>query len=99
MIGKIKLQDQKNVEIQWRIVRVLYNMSKEPKYETTYKKELVYQAYDIISNLIDSNKGHYAVHKWYALLLDAKSTYVGIKEKIMQLENVKKHMDVSFFMH
>lgn len=34
----------------------------------------------------------FAIHKWYAILLDAKSNLDGIKERITQLENVKKHM-------
>lgn len=87
------LQEQ-NVEINWRICRVLYNMSKESKYDKTYKKGLVLQAYTIISEELMRNKDNFAVQKWYALLLDAKCTYDGIKERIKQLETIKKHMDV-----
>lgn len=70
-------------------------MSKELKYDKRYKQDLMHQAYEIISQQLDKNQDHYAVHKWYALLLDAKSSQDGIKERIRQLENVKKHMDVS----
>lgn len=35
----------------------------------------------------------FAIHKWYAILLDAKSNLDGMKERIQQLENVKKHME------
>lgn len=69
-------------------------MSKESKYDKQYKKYLVLQAYDIIVKLLDKTKDHYAVHKWYALILDAKSSYGGTKERIRQLDTVKKHMDV-----
>lgn len=69
-------------------------MSKESKYDKQYKKNLVLQAYDIISKQLAEKQDHYAVHKWYALLLDAKSCYDGTKERIKQLETVKKHMDV-----
>lgn len=88
-------QDKEDAEIPWRICRVLYNMAKESKLDKVQKRELISQAYDIISKQIDSNPDNYAVHKWYALLLDAKSSQEGIKERIKQLENVKKHMDVS----
>lgn len=71
-------------------------MSKESKYDATHKKKLILQAFTIISQQLASNQDHFAVHKWYALLLDAKSSYDSIKERIQQLENVKKHMDVSF---
>ncbi|XP_059046625.1 regulator of microtubule dynamics protein 1-like isoform X2 [Achroia grisella] len=84
-----------NVDVQWRICRVLYNMSKETKYDKTYRKELIMQAYNIISEQIVNNQAHFEVQKWYALLLDAKSSYDGIKERIRQLENVKKHMDLA----
>lgn len=70
-------------------------MSKEPKYESKYKKELIFLGYDIISKLINIHHDNYAVHKWYAVLLDSKSSYEGVKKKIEQLETVKKHMDVS----
>lgn len=89
-------QEHKDVEIEWRLCRVLYNMSKEPKYDKAAKKDFILQAYDIISKQLKDNSDHFAVQKWYALLLDAKSSYDGLKERIKQLENVKKHMDVSF---
>ncbi|XP_075971714.1 regulator of microtubule dynamics protein 1-like [Anticarsia gemmatalis] len=88
-------EDEPDVEIQWRISRVLYNMSKELKYDTKYKQELLVQAYQVISKQLESHDNHYAVHKWYALLLDAKSSLEGIKERIKQLETVKKHMDLA----
>ncbi|XP_047025899.1 regulator of microtubule dynamics protein 1-like [Helicoverpa zea] len=88
-------QDKNNVEVQWRICRALYNMSKESKYDKQYKNTLVLQAYDIILKVLNESQDHYAVHKWYALLLDAKSALEGVKERIKQLENVKKHMDMA----
>ncbi|KAL4702946.1 hypothetical protein ACJJTC_008724 [Scirpophaga incertulas] len=87
-------QDE-NVEISWRVCRVLYNMSKDTKYDKAYKKELILRAFDIISTVLLEHNQHHAVHKWYALLLEAKSSYAGIKEKIQQLENIKKHMDLA----
>ncbi|CAB3240541.1 unnamed protein product [Arctia plantaginis] len=86
---------ENSVEIQWRICRVLYNMSKEQKYDRQYKKTLLLEAYEIISEQLEKNPDHYAVHKWYALLVDAKSSQDGIKERIRQLETVKKHMDMA----
>lgn len=70
-------------------------MSKESKYDKDYKRDLIFLAYRIISEQLNDHWENFAVQKWYALLLDAKSSYDGIKERIKQLENVKKHMDVS----
>ncbi|XP_073957836.1 regulator of microtubule dynamics protein 1-like isoform X2 [Choristoneura fumiferana] len=89
------LQKVADVEIQWRICRAMYNMSKEPKYDQTYRKDLITNAYKIISEILPNNYENFAVQKWYALLLDARSSQIGIKERINQLENVKKHMDLA----
>lgn len=83
------------MEIQWRLVRALYNMSKEPKYDSIHRKKFVNQAYEIVTKLLTCHSDYNVVHKWYALVLDAKSSQEGMKERIQQLENVKKHMDVS----
>lgn len=70
-------------------------MSKDPKTNENSKKSLIARAYLVISGILEENYNHFAVQKWYALLLDAKSANDGIKERIKQLETVKKHMDVS----
>lgn len=75
----------------------MYNMSKESKYDQEYKRELIMDAYEIISKYVQDKPNRFEVQKWYALLLDAKSAYGGTKERIKQLETVKKHMDVSLF--
>ncbi|GBP21986.1 Regulator of microtubule dynamics protein 1 [Eumeta japonica] len=91
----LKGKDAQHVEVQWRLCRVLYNISKQPKTDKEEKKAIIFEAYQIISEQLNKHSNNYAVHKWYALLLDAKSSYDGIKERIKQLENVKKHMDVA----
>lgn len=86
---------QDDVEIQWRICRVLYNISREKNLEKDRKEMVIDQAYRIIVLQLEKHPDNYAVHKWYALLLDAKSSCEGTKERIRQLEKVRKHMDVS----
>lgn len=88
-------EENQDIEIQWRICRALYNMAKESKYNNAQKKDFIFQAYEIISKHLNNNENNFAVHKWYALILDAKSHHNGIKERIQQLENVKKHMDLA----
>ncbi|XP_072944341.1 regulator of microtubule dynamics protein 1-like isoform X2 [Epargyreus clarus] len=91
----ISCKEEHDVEIKWRICRVLYNMSKDQKYEASYKKKLISRAYQIIASELDSNWNNHAVQKWYAIILDAKSTNAGMTEKIEQLGNVRKHMDLA----
>lgn len=72
-------------------------MAKDPKYNKKIKNELISQAYDIIVEDVEIDSNNYAVQKWYALILDARSSHEGIQTKIEQLENVKRHMDVRFY--
>ncbi|XP_047528593.1 regulator of microtubule dynamics protein 1-like [Vanessa atalanta] len=91
----IKYKIQNDVEIKWRVCRALYNMAKESKYNKKIRKELILQAYNVVAEELETNPDNFAVQKWYALILDAKSSNEGIQEKIEQLENVKKHMDLA----
>lgn len=70
-------------------------MAKDQRYDTTFRKALILQAFKIINEELDKHWDNFAVQKWYALVLDAKSSNEGTKEKIEQLENVKKHMDIA----
>ncbi|VVD04160.1 unnamed protein product [Leptidea sinapis] len=70
-------QDQNNIEIKWRICRVLYNMAKDPIHSKEHKKDLICRAHDIISGELENHWDVFAVQKWYALILDAKSSSEG----------------------
>ncbi|XP_045773775.1 regulator of microtubule dynamics protein 1-like isoform X1 [Maniola jurtina] len=91
----INCKDPEDIEVKWRLCRVLYNMAKDAKYDEQYKRAIISQAHEIITSELERNWDNFAVHKWYALTLDAKSSIGGVKEKIKQLENVKKHMDLA----
>ncbi|XP_058831096.1 regulator of microtubule dynamics protein 1-like [Topomyia yanbarensis] len=85
-----KCSEQESYEIKWRIARTLYNLSKtvpSPK-----KEQLIRESFQYATDALALNDTDYATHKWYSILLDAKSGLDGIKERITQLENVKKHM-------
>lgn len=58
-------------------------------------KKLITEGFEIINKALEKGGNNFAVHKWAALLLDKRSEHVGMKERIKQLENVKKHMLVS----
>lgn len=81
------------VEIKWRISRSLFTQSKNLK-DKNKKHEMILEGYQTINEALALNDKHYAVHKWLSVLLDAKSEIDGIKERVSQLENVKKHMEV-----
>ncbi|CAG4965071.1 unnamed protein product [Colias eurytheme] len=88
-------EKQDDIEIKWRLCRVLYNMAKLPKYNQEYKCELITKAYNIIAKELDTHWDNFAVQKWYALILDIKSSNDGLKRRIEELGNVRKHMELA----
>lgn len=83
--------DPEQYEIKWRLARALFALSKTADAKT--KKELVNEAFVRIQEALALKEDHFAGHKWMAILLDKKSGLDGIKERIGQLENVKRHME------
>jgi len=82
-------QDQ--YEIKWRLARALYSISKTA--DSKAKKDLIVEGFTAVQEALALKDDDFAGHKWMAILLDAKSGQDGIKERVSQLENVKKHME------
>lgn len=80
----------KNVEILWRLCRALYNMSQTAS--EVESKKMIYEGYDLAVAALSIDENHYAVHKWMAVFLDAKSSHEGMKARITELLTVKNHM-------
>lgn len=76
----------------WRLSRALYKLSATNKAK---KDELVREGYALISKALELDDKNYCCHKWMAVLLDAKAELDGIKERVSQLETVKKHMQTA----
>uniref|UniRef100_A0A1B0CL79 Regulator of microtubule dynamics protein 1 n=1 Tax=Lutzomyia longipalpis TaxID=7200 RepID=A0A1B0CL79_LUTLO len=80
-----------NVEVIWRIARGYYKTAKETENKTE-KAALVRSGFEFIQRGLGIDDTHYAIHKWYAILLDAKSEQDGMWERVNQLHRVKHHM-------
>lgn len=78
------------MNILWRQSRALYKLSRINKLR---KEEYVREGYELIVKAMELDDMNYLCHKWMAVLLDAKSELIGIKERISQLKNVKKFME------
>lgn len=85
------LDDQSNSEVLWRLGRALFKVSGSES-NNTKKAEMIREAYKCLVDALEKDEKNFSVHKWYAVLLDAKSNLDGIKERVTQLENVKRHM-------
>ena len=87
----LKTLDGDHPEILWRYGRALFKVAGSES-NNSKKSELIREAYKFIADSLEKDDQNFASHKWYAILLDAKSNLDGIKERVTQLENVKKHM-------
>lgn len=87
----LKTLDQEDAEVLWRSGRALFKAS-GTETNSTKKSEMIREAFKLISDSLAKKEDNFAVHKWFAILLDAKSNLDGIKERVTQLETVKKHM-------
>ncbi|XP_008560583.1 regulator of microtubule dynamics protein 1 [Microplitis demolitor] len=83
-------RDSKDVEVLWRLSRTLYYMAKTAS--DVEAKKMIYEAYNLVIEASSINDNHWAVHKWIAILIDSKTNYEGMKEKIKTLNIVKDHM-------
>lgn len=70
----------------------MYKLSRENKSE---KDKLIRGGYELVNEALKLNENDFAVHKWMAVLLDAKSELDGIKARVSELKNVKIHMETA----
>lgn len=56
------------------------------------KEDYIRKAFACADEALKLDENNFAIHKWYAILLDAKSELDGIKARVTELETVKKHM-------
>lgn len=85
-----KQPDQTLAELKWRQARAMFKLS---RCDGAAKDELIRGAYTLVAEAVVQDDGNFACHKWMAILLDAKSELDGIKERVKQLETVKRHME------
>lgn len=79
------------MNILWREARAAYKLSTVTTNKAR-KEELIRDGFALAQKSLEVDDKNYACHKWMSVLLDAKSELDGIKERVSQLENVKKHM-------
>lgn len=82
--------DQTLTELKWRKARAMFKLSRN---DGADKAQLIRDAHTLAAEAVTQDDGNFACHKWMAILLDAKSELEGIKERVSQLETVKRHME------
>ncbi|KAG5672011.1 hypothetical protein PVAND_002174 [Polypedilum vanderplanki] len=90
-VNFLKTLDQSSAEVQWRLARALFKLSGTES-NSSEKSEIIKTAYEHVKEALEKDDNNFAIHKWYAILLDARSNLDGIKARVTQLETVKSHM-------
>lgn len=56
------------------------------------REEYIRNAFALVEEALKKDETNFAIHKWYAILLDSKAELDGIKARVSEVENVRKHM-------
>lgn len=83
-----------NEQVLWRVARATFSKAKEVKEKSAdeYKK-LVDEAYEHVKKSLSIDDKIGMAHKWAAILLNESSTLKGTKERVLQVLNVREHME------
>ena len=84
-----------NGEFLWRLCKSTYLMAVAVglKGDQAKKQELIFLAVDHGERAIHKDDNSSEAHKWFAIALGSRGEYLGIKEKILDGFEFKKHID------
>lgn len=83
-----------NEQILWRLARCQFQIAKKIKDSDKNKyQELVNSAYEHVKKSLEFDEKNGLAHKWAAILLDEVSSLKGTKERVLQVLNVRTHME------
>ncbi|XP_052817329.1 regulator of microtubule dynamics protein 1-like [Mya arenaria] len=86
----IEHKDSRDDEILWRLARAAVDQGKLSDNKEILQKKY-YEAFEFIKQALEINNQNYAVHKWYAILLDYTGEFEGKKQRIKNAFQVKEH--------
>lgn len=88
-------QFQGNGEFLWRLCKAIYlkSIAAGLAGDNNLKKNLIQEAVNYGEAAIVSNEASSEAHKWYAIVVGCRGEFVGIKEKILDGYEFKKHVD------
>lgn len=87
-----RLKFNNSVEVQWRIGRVLFKMSRSDDLSRHIKREMIHEAYDILTAALILGQENPNVHKWLAVVIYAKTEYEGTEARIKAYCPIKRHL-------
>lgn len=84
---------QQDAQLLWRVARCEFQLAKKIVDNKPEHEKLVTEAYENVKKSLELNDKDGFAHKWAAILLDAVSTLKGTKERVLQVLNVRDHME------
>lgn len=84
---------ENNEQILWRLARCEFQLAKKIKDQKSEYENLVNVAYDHVNKSLELDDKNGLAHKWASILLDTVSTLKGTKERVLQILNVRNHME------
>lgn len=95
----LKSQTSQNIILNpnylWRMCKSMYLMAVVIGQEgdSAKKQTLIFEAVDYGLKAIETDELNSEAHKWYAIVIGSRGEYLGIKEKILDGYEFKKHID------
>jgi tetratricopeptide (TPR) repeat protein len=84
---------ENNEQVLWRVARCEYQIAKKSEKDKNKYAQLINEAYEHVKKSLELDDKNGLAHKWAAILLDATSTLKGTKERVLQILNVRNHME------
>ena len=81
-----------NAEFLWRLCKATYLMAVQCE-EAAQKQEMIYVAVSMGAEAVAADDASAEAHKWYAIAVGVRGEFLGIKEKILDGFEFKKHID------
>lgn len=94
MTNFIPFQDQDDPNIMWRKARAMQKLSKSCT-DKKQREEYIRKGFALVEEALKKDDKNFAIHRWYAILLDGRAELDGVKTRVTELENVRKHMQIA----
>ncbi|KAF5290828.1 hypothetical protein FQA39_LY14590 [Lamprigera yunnana] len=87
-----RLKFSGDAQIHWRLCRALFKMSSNQGFSKDICREMIMEAYDVMKIAVEVDPNNGNVHKWLAIIMDARAGLEGVGARIKSYEAVKEHL-------
>lgn len=87
-----RLKFRENAEVHWRLCRALFKMSGNSSLSKVVRNEMITEGYELIRTALELCPNNANIHKWAAIIMDAKSGAEGTVSRIHSYGIVKIHL-------